>query len=135
MSTRTIQHTINLEGISPDELFDIFMDPAKHAELIGAKVTMGQETGDPFSLFDGAVTGKNLLILPKRLTVQAWRGNVWKDSDLDSIVIMTFNEIPGGAQIELVHSVLPEQFQERWNELYREPLRDHLERRSSPASQ
>lgn len=126
MPTKTIQYTINFAGSSPDELFEIFMDSEKHSELISAKAAIGRATGDSFTLFDGAVKGRNLLIAPRRLTVQAWRGSVWDDGDLDSIVIMTFNKLPGGAQIQLVHSVLPEQFQERWHELYWEPLRRYL---------
>jgi activator of HSP90 ATPase len=131
MSTKTIQQVAHFEGVSPDELFDIFQDAEKHSALIGAKVIIDQTAGGGFTRFDGAVTGKNLLIIPKRLTVRAWRGNAWKESDLDSIEIMIFNELPGGAHIELVHSVLPEQFQDRWNELYWEPLRDYLKKRAS----
>lgn len=131
--TRTIQQTIKFTGVSPEALFDIFMDPKKHGELIGTGVTMGQNTGDDFTLFNGVVTGRNLLIVPKRLTVRAWRGNVWRRGDLDCIEIMTFEKITGGAQIQLVHAVLPEQFEERWNELYWEPLRRTLKEPSRKA--
>lgn len=126
--TRTIQQVVKFKGVSPEELFDIFMDSKKHGEVIGAEVKMGKKTGDSFTLFNGVVKGKNLLIVPKRLTVRAWRGNVWKKDDLDSIESMVFEKIPGGAQITLVHTVLPEQFQERWNELYWKPLKAYLKR-------
>lgn len=126
---KTIQQTIKFKDVSPEELFDIFMDSKKHGEVIGAEVKMGKKTGDSFTLFNDVVKGKNLLIVPKRLTVRAWRGNVWTKDDLDSIEIMTFEKITGGAQITLVHSVLPEQFEERWNELYWQPFKDYLKRR------
>ena len=128
MFTNTIKQIIKFKGVSSEELFDIFMDAKKHGEVIGAKVTMGGETGDSFTLFNGVVRGKNLLIVPKRLTVRAWRGNVWKKDDLDSIEVMAFEKIPSGAQIKLVHTVLPEQFEERWDELYWQPLKEYLKR-------
>ena len=132
--TRTIQQVIKFKGVKPEELFDIFMDSKQHGEVIGAKVQMGKKTGDSFKLFNGVVKGKNLLIVPKRLTVRAWRGNVWNKDDLDSVEIMVFEKIPDGAQITLVHTVLPEQFEERWNELYWQPLKDYLKRRKSSQS-
>jgi activator of HSP90 ATPase len=125
-ATKTIQQTIEFKGTTPEEIFDIFMDSKKHGEIIGAEVKMGKMTGDEFTLFGGVVKGKNLLIVPKRLTVRAWRGNVWKKDDLDSIEIMVFKKTPSGAQIQLVHTVLPEQFEERWNELYWKPLKEYL---------
>jgi activator of HSP90 ATPase len=126
MMAKTIQQTVGFIDVSPDQLFDIFMDPEKHASLIGAKVSVNQEVGGDFTAFNGAVTGKNLLIVPKRMIVQSWRGNVWSETDLDSVQILTFDEIPGGAQITLVHANCPDQFIERWNELYWEPLRVYL---------
>ena len=128
MTQKTIQQIVKFKDVSPEELFDIFMDSKKHGEVIGAKVQMGKKTGNTFTLFGGVVKGKNLLIVPNRLTVRAWRGNVWKKDDLDSIEIMVFEKIPGGAQIKLVHTVLPEQFEERWNELYWQPLKKYLKK-------
>ncbi len=116
--------------VSPGQLFDIFMDPEKHAALIGAKVTVNLEVGGDFTAFNGAVTGKNLVIVPGRMIVQSWRGNVWAETDLDSIQILTFDEIPGGGQITLVHANCPDQFIERWNELYWEPLSAYLRKSS-----
>jgi activator of HSP90 ATPase len=124
---KTIQQTVRFMNVSPEQLFDVFMDPEKHTRLTGAKVSVNQEVGSDFTAFNGVVTGKNLLIVPGRMIVQSWRGNVWSEADLDSIQILTFDEIPGGGQITLIHANCPDQLIERWNELYWEPLRSLAE--------
>jgi hypothetical protein len=37
-----------------------------------------------FSAFDGFVTGRDLVVVPGRLLVKSWRGNVRKENDLHS---------------------------------------------------
>jgi activator of HSP90 ATPase len=123
MNLRTLQQNVTIEGASPAELFDVFIDPEKHGDLIGAKVTGNGKQGSKFTAFDGFVTGVNLLIVPERLLVQSWRGSVWEEDDLDSILILHFNGAVAGAQIQMVHAGLPPQFQERWEEFYWQPMK------------
>jgi uncharacterized protein YndB with AHSA1/START domain len=127
---KAIQQTISFENTSPRELFDIFTDPQKHGELLGAKVDISAKEGARFSCFDGNVTGKNLLIVPGRLIVQSWKGNVWEKDDLDSILVLTFSETKGGAQISMVHANTPDRFIEKWNEFYWKPMKQFLKRKS-----
>jgi len=123
---KTVQHTVEFKNVSPQELFDIFMDSKKHSQIIGAKVEMSRKEGGKFSAFNGFVTGENLRIVPGRLIVQSWRGNIWNKEDLDSLLILFFEKTSQGAQIQLVHTGLPPQFDERWKELYWEPLKKIL---------
>ena len=127
---KAIQQTINFSNTSPRELFDIFTDPKKHGELLGAKVSISAKEGARFSCFNGNVTGSNLLVVPGRMIVQSWRGNVWEQDDLDSILVLTFSETPGGAQIAMVHANTPDQFIEQWNEFYWKPMKQLLKRKS-----
>jgi activator of HSP90 ATPase len=126
--THVIQHSVEFEKTTPEELFDLLTDSRKHSEIIKAKVRIGREAGDSFSAFNGMVTGKNLIVVPNKLLVQSWRGNVWKEDDLDSIVILTFTATKRGAKIDLVHANVPEQFVkvEKWNELYWAPMKAYL---------
>lgn len=127
---KAIQQTISFENTTPRALFDIFIDPKKHGELLGAKVSISAKEGALFSCFDGNVTGRNLLIVPGRMIVQSWKGNVWELDDLDSILVLTFSETKGGAQIYMVHANTPDQFIEQWNEFYWKPMKQFLERKS-----
>lgn len=120
---RAVVQAVDVPGATAAELFRILMESERHSELTEARANIDPETGGRFSLFDGAVTGSVLLSVPDRLTVKTWRGSVWKEDDPDSIEIMRFSDTEDGARIELVHSLLPDQFVERWNDLYWTPLR------------
>jgi activator of HSP90 ATPase len=128
-----IQHTVEFEKATPEELFGLLMDSRKHAEIIKAEVRISRKEGESFSAFNGMVTGKNLTIVPNQMLVQSWRGNVWKEDDLDSIVMMTFASTKRGAKIDLVHANVPDQFVkvEKWKELYWQPMKAYLSAKSA----
>jgi hypothetical protein len=106
MKLRTLQQNATIKGASPAELFDLFVSPEKHGKLIGAKVTGNGKQGSKFTAFDGFVTGVNLVVVPNRLLVQSWRGNVWKEGDLE--------------------------FEERWDEFYWQPLKKLFSQKRPP---
>lgn len=124
---KVIEQTILFENATPATLFDIFTNPAKHSAVLGgASVTISRKVGDRFSCMDGLLTGKNLVVIPDRMIVQSWRGNVWKDEDPDSILSLTFTAVKKGAQIYMVHANTPHQFTERWEQVYWAPMRAYL---------
>ena len=74
---KTIEQKILFKDATARELFDIFLNPKKHSAIHnGAKTIISRNEGDTFSLLNGNLTGKNLLIVPDRMIVQSWRGNV-----------------------------------------------------------
>jgi len=95
-----IEQIMAFKNTTPEELFDIFLDSNKHSQILGgAAVKISKKEGDSFSCLNGNLTGKNLMIVPNRMIVQGWRGNVWKKGDLDSILILTFTSMTNGAKI------------------------------------
>ena len=92
---RTIQIAAQLPE-SPDRLFDMYLDPLIHAAFTGAPVTIAPKVGAEFRAFDGALSGRILHLVPKRLIVQAWRANHWSPEDLDSTLVLTFWPDEGG---------------------------------------
>jgi activator of HSP90 ATPase len=124
---KAFEQIIEFENTTPAELFDIFLDAKRHSAIHGgARTKISKKEGKPFSCLDGHVTGRNLAIIPDKMIVQSWRGDVWDEDDQDSILILSFSSIPGGAQIHLVHSHTPDQFTERWDEVYWNPIKDYL---------
>jgi activator of HSP90 ATPase len=124
---KAIEQTVKFEATTPAELFDIFTDPGKHSVILGgSEVIISTKEGAKFSCFDGNVTGKNLLVVPNRMIVQSWRGNVWEKNDPDSILTLVFSAVKNGAQIYMVHANTPDQFEERWNEFYWKPMKQYL---------
>jgi activator of HSP90 ATPase len=103
MMTKVIQQSVKFKA-SPEELFTTYLDPKKHSAATGAPAIMSRKTGGRFKAWGHALSGRNLVIVPNRMIVQAWRANHWKSSDPDSILVLRFSKAPGGGQVELVHT-------------------------------
>jgi len=121
------QQKIEFDDTTAEELFDIFLNRKKHSALHGgAKTKISKKEGEPFSCLNGHLTGRNLMIIPNKMIVQSWRGDVWRNDDLDSILILIFSDTKMGAQIEMVHAFTPSQFIELWDEVYWQPMKQYL---------
>jgi uncharacterized protein YndB with AHSA1/START domain len=118
---------------TPDELFDMYLNSDLHAAITGEPVTIGTHAGTEFRAFGGALQGRILQVVPKRLIVQSWRASHWKASDIDSTLILTFWPQGRGARVELVHvNVADHDFagvSEGWQLYYWAPWREYLEQR------
>lgn len=130
---KTIQQTVQF-SVSPEELFDIYLNSKKHSAAINSKATVSRKVGGKFLAFHGGLTGRNLAIVPKRRIVQSWRGSDWRKAELDSILILTFSRAPGGAQITLVHASVPDKWhaliKKGWNKYYWKPWKAYLRQRA-----
>jgi len=126
---KVIEQKILFKTATAEELFDIFVNPKKHAEIHDGAVTkISSKEGAVFSLINGNLKGKNLLIVPNRMIVQSWRGNVWEKNDLDSVLALVFTNTPNGGQIDLVQAFTPDQFHELWKQVYWQPMKEFLKR-------
>jgi uncharacterized protein YndB with AHSA1/START domain len=118
---------------SPELLYKTYIDPAGHAKVTGAPVTIGAEQGAPFRAFDGMISGRMLAAVSPTLIVQSWRSVNFKDSDADSTLILTFTPHGTGGRIDLVHLDVPEQdflgVTEGWEKFYWTPWRQYLANR------
>jgi len=99
--------------------------PAKINDKVGAK----------WSAFGGSISGRNLMLVPGKMIVQTWRSTYFKKTDPDSILVMTFTKIAGGARIDLAHVNVAAQDHKGvtngWKQYYWDPWRAYLKKRSS----
>jgi activator of HSP90 ATPase len=113
----------------------MFTDSKKHTPATGAKASVSTKAGAKWVAFDGMISGRNLVVVPGRRIVQAWRASHWKDSDLDSILIINFSQAPGGGKIDLVHVGVPQHdhqgVSKGWPQYYWEPWKAYLKARSA----
>jgi uncharacterized protein YndB with AHSA1/START domain len=130
-AAKTIVQSVRLAA-PPEELFDSYLDAKRHGEIIGAEVTVTRRAGAPFSAWDGTLSGKNLLIVPKRMIVQAWRSSGWGEDDLDSVLTLVFTKDGPGGRIDLTHANVPdhdyEGVNEGWKQYYWQPWKAYLKR-------
>ena len=55
----TIQQTVEFQ-VTPERLFNIYVDSKKHSEATMAKATVSRKAGGKFTAFDGMLAGRNL---------------------------------------------------------------------------
>jgi activator of HSP90 ATPase len=86
--------------------------------------------GGAFKAFGGALWGRNLLIVPNRLIVQAWRSTNFKAADPDSILVLEFRKAAGGSEVQMVHINVPKQdhngVSKGWPKYYWKPWKAYL---------
>jgi activator of HSP90 ATPase len=130
---KAIQQSVEFRA-SPERLFEIYLDSKEHSEATGAPARLSRKPGGKFTAWGGQLAGKNLLIIPKRMIVQAWRATHWKSSDPDSILILTFSKSAGGGRVDLVHANVPEHDHKGvtrgWPEYYWQPWKEYLKRKA-----
>jgi activator of HSP90 ATPase len=126
---KTIIHKVKFKA-SPKELFNLFLDSKKHSMATGGKAKVSAKVGGSFSAWDGYIRGKNLAIIPGRMITQAWRTSEFKNSDYDSILVLTFEKAPGGTLLTMAHTAVPDHkapdFNSGWKKHYWNPIKKHL---------
>ena len=126
--TAVIQQTVRFRT-TPHALFEMYVDSKKHSKSTGLPARVSRKVGGRFRAFDGALEGKNLLIVRDRQIVQLWRASHWKKEDW-SILILTFSKVAGGAQVDLVHVGVPAYDQKGvrkgWPKFYWRPWKKFL---------
>jgi activator of HSP90 ATPase len=104
--TKAIQQSVVFNS-APEELYGFFMDSAMHTAATGAPAKVSTKIGGKWSAFGNRIGGSNLLLVPNRLVVQAWRSHSWKATDPDSILIVQFEKVAKGARVNLTHVGVP----------------------------
>lgn len=119
---KTLTQTVRFQGATADDLWRLYMDAKEHTAALGSEARITARTGAKFSAWDGYIEGKNLSVLPKRLVVQSWRASDWTDDDPDSVLVLSFRDVDGAAEVDMVHANVPddqaEALDEGWKENY-----------------
>jgi len=115
---------------SPTRIYEAFMDSKQHAEFTAnGEAEIGREAGGTFTCHGGAISGRNVELVPGKRIVQAWRVASW-DEGTYSIVKIELRQHDGGTRVVLDHAGFPEGHAEHlgpgWHERYWEPLRKYL---------
>jgi activator of HSP90 ATPase len=106
--TRTIEQSVEFKS-SPAQLYELFMDSARHSAATGAPAKIDRKPGGKWFAHNRMIGGKTLFLVPNRMIVQSWRSQGWKASDPDSILIVRFEKSPRGARVKIVHVGVPSQ--------------------------
>jgi activator of HSP90 ATPase len=128
--TRAIQQRVRFHA-SPEALFETFMDSKKHSASTGGRAVISRKVGGKFTAHNGALAGRNLAIIPNRMVVQSWRATHWKTPEV-SILVLKFSKVPGGGQVDLVHTNVPAHdhkgVSKGWPKYYWKPWKKYFSR-------
>ena len=130
IKTETIRQSV-LFKMSPQELYDILMDPEKHSALTGSKVKISPEVGGEFRVYDGEIEGKNLELVPGKKIVQSWRYSDWPEGHY-SRCTFSMRALPVGTRLTFTQSGVPEDviedIRQGWRDYYWDPIKAQFEK-------
>lgn len=128
--TPVIEQTVTFARVAPADLYELFMDSAKHSAATGMPAKISRKVGGKWSAFGGMILGRTLALVPTRMIVQAWRSSAWKKRDPDSVLVVRFEKTHNGAAAHLAHIGVPRYdhkgVTKGWMKYYWEPWKKYL---------
>lgn len=118
------------KNVSPSEIYEAWLDSAKHTEMTGGGADCSPKVGETFTTWDGYITGKNLSLISNQEIIQSWRTTEFEDEDEDSKLIITLKQVVDGTELRLTHSNIPDgetQYKQGWEDFYFIPMKDYFE--------
>jgi uncharacterized protein YndB with AHSA1/START domain len=111
---------------SPERVYAALTTSAQFTEMAGGRAAeIAASEGGAFSLFGGAIHGRQIELVPGSRVVQAWRVKMW-DPGVYSLVRFTLTAEGKGTKVILDHSGFPDGQQDHlaagWGANYWEPL-------------
>jgi activator of HSP90 ATPase len=116
----------------PDDVYDAFMDPQKHAVFTEEMASGSEEPGGLFSAYGGYISAKNIKLVRGSKIVQEWTTSEWPQGAIPSILTITLKAIPEGTELIMDHSLVPieqaDDYEEGWKEHYWDKLVRYFQR-------
>ena len=111
---------------SPHAIYEMLLDPAKHAKFTGAKATMDRKAGGKFTAYDGYITGENVELVKDRKIVQRWHASDWPEGHF-STVIFELHKDQNGTELAFTQIGIPagqsDAISKGWHEFYWDKMR------------
>ncbi len=97
--------------------------------MTGGDATVNAVVGGKFTAWEGYIWGMNKTLTPHSEIAQSWRTSEFEETDEDSELTIHFKEIPGGCELTLAHSNIPEgqpNYEQGWQEHYFTPMQEYF---------
>jgi activator of HSP90 ATPase len=129
MATTIIQKVV-FKNTTPKALYDLYMNPKKHAMISAAPAVISPKAGGKYSVFGGYIQGKNLHLVKDKLIVQTWRAQGWDKNDVDSTFIISLEAKGKDVVLQAIHANVPNKHSANlakgWKDHYWNPWKQHL---------
>jgi activator of HSP90 ATPase len=128
--SKTIRQTATFKA-SPHAVYEILMDPKKHAELTGGEAKISRKAGGKFTLYGGDIEGTNLELVPDQKIVQSWRYSDWPEGHY-STATFSLEEVDQGTRLTFTQTDVPDDkyadIKQGWKDFYWTPMKGLLEK-------
>jgi activator of HSP90 ATPase len=129
-NARTSLHQeIDLKA-SPPRIYQVLLSSKDFASFTGAPAEIDPKPGGAFSMFGGAIVGRNVELVPNQRIVQAWRPREDFPEGTYSLVKIELKPQGLGTKLILDHTGFPEghynHLNAGWHSHYWEPLKKFL---------
>jgi uncharacterized protein YndB with AHSA1/START domain len=126
MQTRTLTQTVTFKA-TPRQVYDMIMDSKQHQSLSGEKARISRRVGGKFTAWGSHISGINLVLVPGRKIVQAWRATGWWP-DHYSIATFDITRVKGGTKLRFTQIGIPPHrysgHYRGWIETYWTPMKE-----------
>jgi uncharacterized protein YndB with AHSA1/START domain len=130
--TGTIRQKVVIAA-TPDEVYDVFMDPKVHSKFTGSKATIVPKVGGRITAWDNYISGKNLELVKGKRIVQEWSTTEWPEGYPPSMLTIKLRGKAGKTEITMVHSKVPKtqmkEYSDGWKDYYWRPLKEYFEKK------
>ncbi len=105
---KTIEQAITFAA-PPQRLYRMYLSAREHEAACGGwgKAKIEARAGGRMAM-SPYIRGKFLALVPGRMILQTWRGTDWKKSNLESVLLLTFERAGRGCRLIMVHANVPD---------------------------
>ena len=125
----TIRQTALIDA-SPEDVYEAYVNPKKHAAFTGQSATGAAKVGGRFTAWDGYTAGRYLKLERGKTILHEWTTTEWPRGYPPSLVQLTLKARGKKTGLTMVHSKVPadqgEEYAEGWKEYYWEPLKRYF---------
>ena len=94
---------------SPHEIYATWLSSHGHRAMTGsARAQISARRGGTFVLWNGYISGRNLMLVPGRRIVQSWRTTKFTKADPDSQIEVVLHKVRHGTKLTLKHTNVPD---------------------------
>ena len=129
MKLEVIRQKVMIDA-TPEEVYEAYVNPKKHAEFTGSPATGTPRAGGKFTAWDGYISGKFLELEEGKKVVHEWMTTEWPTGYPPSLVELTFKEKERKTELTMIHSRAPaeqaKEYAQGWKDYYWEPLKEYF---------
>ncbi len=121
-----------LIGATPEEVFDAYVDPKKHAAFTGSPATGSGRVGGRFTAWGGYISGRYVELVRGKRIVHEWVTTEWPEGYPPSVVELSLGRKGNKTELNMVHTKVPAEqassYRDGWVESYWDPMKKHFKK-------